>query len=95
MEIKGLSHITGGGIIGNTKRIIPQGLNLYVEWNNWNTPPLFNLIKETGNIHDEEMRKAFNMGIGLIAVVDKNKEQELFTLSSEAGETPVTLGEVV
>ena len=95
MEIKGLSHITGGGIIGNTKRIIPHGLSLHIEWNSWTIPPLFNLIKETGNIPDEEMRKAFNVGIGLIAVVDKNNEQELINLSRQVGETPVTIGEVI
>jgi phosphoribosylformylglycinamidine cyclo-ligase len=95
MVIKGLSHITGGGIIGNTKRIIPEGLHLQIEWNNWEVPKIFKLIKETGKISDEEMNKAFNMGIGLIAIVDKNDEQELFRLSREVGEIPITIGEVI
>ncbi len=95
MEIKGLSHITGGGIIGNTKRIIPEGLSLKIEWGNWKVPPLFKLIQDTGNISDEEMRKVFNLGIGLVAVVSKNDEYELFRLSRDLGETPVTIGEVV
>lgn len=95
MEINGLSHITGGGIVGNTKRIIPEGLSLRIDWNNWTLPMIFKLIKETGNISDEEMRKVFNMGIGLIAIINKNNEQEIFRLSKELESTPICIGEVI
>ncbi|MGQ9818680.1 MAG: phosphoribosylformylglycinamidine cyclo-ligase [Candidatus Kapaibacteriales bacterium] len=68
--IKGISHITGGGIVGNTQRILPQGLQVKIDWNSWEIPPIFKLIQSIGGIEQEEMRKVFNLGIGLILVVD-------------------------
>ncbi len=69
VEVKGLSHITGGGIIGNTKRIIPEGLSINVHWGNWEMPAIFKLIMNTGNVPVEEMRNVFNLGIGLVVIV--------------------------
>jgi phosphoribosylformylglycinamidine cyclo-ligase len=71
-EIKGFSHITGGGIIGNTKRILPKGLGINIDWKSWEQPTIFKFIQKTGNIPDEEMRSVFNLGIGLIAIVSKD-----------------------
>jgi phosphoribosylformylglycinamidine cyclo-ligase len=95
MEIKGLSHITGGGIIGNTKRIIPEGLQLKVNWDKWELPPVFRLIQDTGSISNEEMRHVFNLGIGLIAVVSGENESEIMRLSGEVNEHPLVIGEVI
>jgi phosphoribosylformylglycinamidine cyclo-ligase len=95
IAVKGLSHITGGGIIGNTKRILREGLSLRINWDMWELPAIFRIIQEAGNISDEEMRKVFNLGIGLIAVVDKNDESEVIRLSNEINEHPVVIGEVV
>ena len=64
--LTGISHITGGGIIGNTKRIIPEGLELQIDWKKIDLPPIFKLIQKTGDISDEEMRKTFNLGVGMI-----------------------------
>ena len=69
--LKGLSHITGGGIVGNTSRILPEGLTLNIQWRSWNVPPIFDVIQKAGGISDEEMRPAFNLGVGMIAVVSK------------------------
>ncbi len=66
--IDGISHITGGGIIGNTIRILPEGLALKIDWNAWEVPFIFNLIQHEGKISDEEMRQVFNLGIGLILI---------------------------
>jgi phosphoribosylformylglycinamidine cyclo-ligase len=79
--VKAFSHITGGGIIGNTKRVLPKGIGLNVDWNSWEIPPIFNLIKKTGKISDVEMRAAFNLGIGLIAIID---EQSYDCIADEA-----------
>jgi phosphoribosylformylglycinamidine cyclo-ligase len=95
MEIKGFSHITGGGIVGNTMRIIPDGLSLKINWDRWEVPPLFRLIQEAGNIADDEMRRVFNMGIGLIAVIDQADEQKLIRLSNEINEHPLIIGSVL
>jgi phosphoribosylformylglycinamidine cyclo-ligase len=94
IEIKGFSHITGGGIVGNTMRIIPEGMSLKIEWDSWEIPQIFRLIQMSGNISDEEMRKVFNMGIGLIAVIRKEDESRLIQLSGEINEHPVIIGSV-
>ncbi|MCF8412988.1 MAG: hypothetical protein K9G44_06195, partial [Melioribacteraceae bacterium] len=69
-NIHGFSHITGGGIIGNTKRVVPNNLKIEMDWNSWELPFVFKLIMETGEIDIEEMRQVFNLGIGLIAITD-------------------------
>jgi phosphoribosylformylglycinamidine cyclo-ligase len=94
MDIKGLSHITGGGIIGNTMRIIPEGMSLNINWDTWEVPSIFKLIMSSGNISYEEMRKVFNMGIGLIAVIDKDDEHLITKLSNEINEHPLIIGSV-
>lgn len=95
LSIKGFSHITGGGIIGNTKRIIPEGLTLNINWSAWKLPAIFKLIQSTGNIPDEEMRKVFNIGIGLIAVINKNDAAKAIELSKQINENAIVLGEVI
>lgn len=94
-DIKGFSHITGGGIVGNTIRILPEGLSLKINWDSWDVLPVFELIKETGNINDEEMRKVFNLGIGLIAIVSRNNQNEVLKIAYELGEKSFIIGEVV
>jgi phosphoribosylformylglycinamidine cyclo-ligase len=94
-SVKGFSHITGGGIEGNTKRILPEGRGLKIEWNNWELPPIFTLIKSTGNIQDQEMQKVFNLGIGLIAVISPEEESKLLEISKNLGEEPVRVGEII
>ena len=95
VEIHGFSHITGGGIIGNTKRIIPEGLTLKINWDAWEVPNLFKLIQKTGNISNEEMREVFNIGIGLIVVVSKTEIDKVIETANTLGETAVLLGEVI
>ncbi len=95
ISIKGFSHITGGGIVGNTNRILPEGLKLKIDWNAWELPLIFKVIQKAANISDDEMRMVFNIGIGLIAVVDKNDVESLKAKAEELGETPVLMGEIV
>jgi len=94
IEVSGFSHITGGGIIGNTMRIIPRDLNLNIHWGTWDVPAIFKLIQSTGNISSEEMRKVFNLGIGLIAVISPNDEVEAFQIIHENKEHVLLIGEV-
>jgi phosphoribosylformylglycinamidine cyclo-ligase len=94
IELKGISHITGGGIIGNTKRILPEGFKLRIDWNNWEEPSIFKLIQETGDISDNEMRTVFNMGIGLVFVVSKNDLENSIKLCTDLKENPVVIGQV-
>ncbi|OGU10444.1 MAG: phosphoribosylformylglycinamidine cyclo-ligase [Ignavibacteria bacterium RIFOXYC2_FULL_35_21] len=90
--IKGISHITGGGIIGNTKRILPEGTSLNIDWNSWETLPIFKLIQKEGNISDEEMRLTFNLGIGMLLVVDKSNVAQILSLCEK--EKPVLIGRI-
>ena len=90
--IKGISHITGGGIIGNTKRILPQGCTLDIGWNSWEQLPIFKLIQKEGNISDDEMRNAFNLGIGMILVVAKDNADKILSLCEK--EKPIVIGRI-
>jgi len=94
VDVRGLSHITGGGIEGNTRRIIPDGLNLKINWRSWEAPAIFKLIQETGNIDSAEMRKVFNLGIGLAAVISRDQEELALQLALELNEQPLIIGEI-
>jgi phosphoribosylformylglycinamidine cyclo-ligase len=94
VQINAFSHITGGGIEGNTKRVVPNNLKMNIDWNSWQLPAIFRLIQETGGISDIEMRKAFNLGIGLIAIVNKSNLQAVEQIANEINETPILIGEI-
>ncbi len=94
-EVKAFSHITGGGIVGNTKRVVPKGKEIKIDWSSWEVPPIFNLIQKTGEIEDEEMRMVFNMGIGLIAIVDKNMLPKVIEISKSINENAIIIGEII
>jgi len=76
-DIHGISHITGGGIIGNTKRIVPEDLEISIDWESWEHQPIFTLIQETGSVPVEDMRNTFNLGIGLAFIVPESQSQAL------------------
>jgi len=94
IEIKGMSHITGGGIIGNTKRILPEGLKLKIDWYRWEVPAIFKLIQKTGDVDNEEIREVFNMGIGLVIIVSKENVEPVLNLCTGLNENPIEIGEV-
>ena len=90
--VNGFSHITGGGIMGNTKRVVPEDLTISVEWDAWDRPPLFELIQNIGNVPKEDMRATFNLGIGLIAIVDPETTDQVKQLAGEMGEEIIEMG---
>ena len=92
--IVGISHITGGGIEGNTKRLLANGLGLQIYWDSWETPAVFRLIQQYGHISVEEMRRVFNLGIGLILVVHACDCDQIVAKLKENGETPIEMGSV-
>lgn len=94
-EVKGFSHITGGGIEGNTKRILPEGLKLSIDWGSWTRPSIFKLIQKTGNVPEEDMRATFNLGIGLVAVCSKECLNDVLQASEKNDEEAIIIGEVV
>ncbi len=87
--VNGFSHITGGGIVGNTKRILPEGLKLDINWDSWERPPVYKLIQEIGNVPEDDMQATFNLGIGLIAVVSEDQVDAVKAKAGELGEDEV------
>lgn len=92
--VNGISHITGGGIVGNTKRLLHPSLDLKIDWSAWQILPEFLLIQQYGQISDEEMRRAFNLGIGLIFVVDSSAVDKVCKTLDAHGERPIIMGVV-
>jgi phosphoribosylformylglycinamidine cyclo-ligase len=67
-DVKALAHVTGGGILGNLSRVLPDGVHARIDWDAWERPPVFRWIAEHG-VEEEEARRVFNLGIGMCAVV--------------------------
>ncbi len=94
ITIRGMAHITGGGMIGNLSRVIPDGLSARLHFTNWKIPPMFRAIQHLGDIPDEEMFGTFNMGMGYALVVPERMAARAVRLLVEAGEDAVYLGEI-
>jgi len=77
VDIHGISHITGGGIEGNTKRLLSDGLSLQIDWDSWDRLPVFKTIQSLGKVPEEDMRSTFNLGIGLIFIISEDKADDL------------------
>jgi len=92
--LHGISHITGGGIVGNTKRLLSSDLSLNINWNGWEVPPVFQLIQRHGNISNEEMQKVFNLGIGLVFVIKSDNVSEVENALNQASFYPIHVGEI-
>jgi len=93
VDVRGLVHVTGGGIPGNAKRIMPEGLTIDVDYDAWDRPALFSLIQRLGGVPEDDMRSAFNLGIGLIAVVPQADVEQVMT--DCADDQPFLIGSVV
>ena len=93
-KVYGFSHITGGGIVGNTKRILPKGLGLDIDWQSWDRPAIYSLIQKLGNVPEEDMKATFNLGIGLIAVVDKSMVERVLEKAAHLGEPGIEIGRI-
>jgi phosphoribosylformylglycinamidine cyclo-ligase len=92
--VKGMAHITGGGITENLPRVLPEECEAVVNPDLWTTPPIFSLIGTLGSISGPEMFRAFNMGIGLIVVCDRSQAERAVQLLSAAGERGRVIGAV-
>lgn len=93
-DIKGMAHITGGGMPGNIRRILPPGCKAVIEKGRWEIPTIFKLIRE-GGVPEEEMWRTFNNGVGLVMVVDPSLAEEVSQKGSDLGEGAFTIGEIV
>ena len=82
---KGLAHVTGGGITENLPRILPDGTGAVIERGSWDVPPLFRFLQQGGQVPDDEMLRAFNMGIGMIVACDVRYQSEVLAMLHENG----------
>jgi len=94
--VKGMAHITGGGITENLPRVFPEGTAARIARDSWTVPPLFTFLQQGGQVSDDEMLRAFNMGIGLIIACDARTAPEVIAiLQSSGGAGSVIIGGVV
>ena len=94
-ELKAIAHITGGGVIENIPRVIPNGLGIDIEKNSWEKPAIFKMIEKFNAIDEVELHKSFNMGIGLARVVDSDKAEEIVNYLNESEKQAYIIGKVV
>jgi len=93
--IKGIAHITGGGLTENLPRILPKGCRARVHRSAWPVPPIFQVLRKMGKVDDEELYRVFNMGIGLALVVSANHVEKLIARAAELGDRGYRIGEIV
>lgn len=94
IEIKGMAHITGGGLVENVPRVLADNVTAVIQKDTWTIPPLFHWLKENGNVKDSEMHRVFNCGIGMVVIVSKADATIAVQELQKAGETVYTLGEI-
>jgi len=95
LTVKGMAHITGGGISGNLPRILPGGLYARINLHNWPQPPIFQWIQQQGEISDEEMRRVFNCGIGMAVIVAAADADQAQASLEASGETVWRIGQII
>jgi phosphoribosylformylglycinamidine cyclo-ligase len=94
-SINAMAHITGGGLLENIPRVLPEGLEARVDADAWKMPAIFRYLQDQGGIEPKEMVRTFNCGIGMAIVVSREDETEVFNSLHEAGETIYRLGAIV
>ncbi len=95
LPVLGLAHITGGGIVDNILRIIPESCNILLHKQSWEVPPIFPFLQQAGNITDQEMMRTFNNGIGLVAVIPEEVAEETLERLAAMNEKAFVIGEII
>jgi phosphoribosylformylglycinamidine cyclo-ligase len=94
LPVKGLAHITGGGLLENIPRILPTGMMVYIQQDSWEIPLLFHWLQQQGNVANEEMFRVFNCGIGMVLVVAPEHADEAMAVLHACGETVWRIGHI-
>jgi phosphoribosylformylglycinamidine cyclo-ligase len=94
MPVKGMAHITGGGLTENIPRVLPAGLTAEIKQGSWNMPPLFSWLQAQGNVTDNEMHRTFNCGIGMVVIVSAQNAEAAKSLLAAEGEQVWTIGHI-
>jgi len=94
MEVKGMVHITGGGLVENIPRVLADNLTAVLDASSWTMPPLFQWLQQHGGVADAEMHRVFNCGIGMTVIVSKENADAAMAQLQAAGETVYRIGEI-
>ena len=94
IDIKGIAHITGGGLIENLPRILPEGCSALIDKGAWDIPPIFKLIGQVGNVPEDDLYRTLNMGIGLVLVVSEEDVDRLLDRMSPIDYYYGVIGEI-
>lgn len=94
IPVSGIAHITGGGLVENILRIIPNTCAIEIAKHSWIAPPIFNFLQAAGKISEKEMLRTFNNGIGMVLIVNKEVEQDVVAKLNNMGESAYQLGQV-
>ena len=94
VKIQGLAHITGGGFDDNVPRVLPKNVTAVIDRASWTPPPLFQFIRDVGQVDDDEMYRVFNMGIGMVVVVREADAKKSLQTLKKAGEKAVVIGHI-
>lgn len=94
INIHALSHITGGGLLENIPRVLPEGVKAVIDANSWQRPAVFDWLQDQGNVEDMEMYRTFNNGIGMVVVVAADEADKALSLLKEAGEQASIIGQI-
>ena len=92
--LAGAAHITGGGITDNLPRVLPRGLSAAIDTGSWQTPPLFEMLRHIGQVPEDDWRRTFNLGVGMIFVIPATRLDAARRALKRAGEEPWVIGEV-
>jgi phosphoribosylformylglycinamidine cyclo-ligase len=93
--LRGAAHITGGGITDNTPRMLPKGLGVAIDTASWRIPPLFDVLRRLGNIPDNDYRRTFNLGVGMVLAVPSRGAARAEAVLGRLGEAPFRIGTVI
>ena len=94
LTVKGMAHITGGGLLENVPRVLPENVVAQLDGQAWHTPKLFDWLREMGNVAPQEMYRTFNCGIGMVVIMDKNDAASALAQLNAAGETATVIGTI-
>ncbi len=95
LPILGMAHITGGGIVDNVLRVIPQSFGVAIKRASWDVPPIFHFLQKAGNLHEDEMMRTFNNGVGMVLIVPESHAQEVLDRLSGMDESAFVIGETL
>ena len=94
LTVKGMAHITGGGLLENIPRVLPENVVAQLDGQTWHTPKLFDWLREMGNVAPQEMYRTFNCGIGMVVIVDRDDADAALAQLIAAGETATVIGSI-